>query len=164
VTELQSVAAQPRAGGLRGLVARFEHLVRELGKFGTVGIVSFAIDVAIFNVLLFSGTPTLAAKTISTVIAATVAFIGNRFWTWRDRERTSMRREYSLYFLFNLVGLIIGLTCLWISHYGLGSIWPVFQSKLADNIAAQIVGTAFGTLFRFWSYRNIVFRKAPSEG
>src|SRR5690242_3134054 len=85
VTELQSVTAESRPRGLRGLVARFEHLVRELGKFGTVGIVSFAVDVAIFNALLFSGTPTLIAKTIATVIAATVAFIGNRFWTWRDR-------------------------------------------------------------------------------
>jgi putative flippase GtrA len=161
VTELQSVATEPGPGGLRGLFARFEHLVRELGKFGTVGIVAFVVDVAIFNVLLFSGTPTLLAKTISTVVAATVAFIGNRFWTWRDRERTNLRREYSLYFLFNLVGLIIGLACLWASHYGLGSIWPFFQGKLADNIAANIVGMAFGTLFRFWSYRNIVFRKTP---
>ena len=109
VTELQSVATEPGPGGLRGLFARFEHLVRELGKFGTVGIVSFVVDVTIFNVLLFGGTPTLVAKTISTVVAATVVFIGNRFWTWRDRERTNLPREYGLYFLFNLVGLIIGL-------------------------------------------------------
>ncbi|GAA3225337.1 GtrA family protein [Dactylosporangium siamense] len=160
MTELQSVAAGPGPGGLRGLFARFEHLVRELGKFGTVGIVSFVVDVTIFNVLLFSGTPTLIAKTISTVVAATVAFIGNRFWTWRDRERTNLRREYSLYFLFNLVGLAIGLACLGASHYGLGSVWPFFQGKIADNIAANVVGLVLGTLFRFWSYRNIVFRKA----
>nr|WP_239136084.1 GtrA family protein [Dactylosporangium siamense] len=157
---MQSVAAGPGPGGLRGLFARFEHLVRELGKFGTVGIVSFVVDVTIFNVLLFSGTPTLIAKTISTVVAATVAFIGNRFWTWRDRERTNLRREYSLYFLFNLVGLAIGLACLGASHYGLGSVWPFFQGKIADNIAANVVGLVLGTLFRFWSYRNIVFRKA----
>ena len=92
------------------------------------------------------------------MIAATIAFIGNRFWTWRHRERSGLRREYLLYFFFNAVGLGIGLACLGISHYGLGSIWPdVFQTQLADNIAAQIVGTAFGTLFRFWSYRRFVF-------
>jgi hypothetical protein len=45
-----------------------------------------------------------------------------------------------------------------ISHYGLGQIWPALQSKLADNISGQLIGTALGTLFRFWSYRRFVFR------
>ena len=63
-------------------------LVREVGKFGIVGGLSFAIDFAIFNVLLRQGFETLAAKTISTTIATTFAFIGNRYWTWRDREHT----------------------------------------------------------------------------
>ena len=138
---------------------RFGHLVQELGKFGTVGFVAFLVDLALFN--LFTGAggmEVLLAKTLSTVIAATIAFIGNRFWTWRHRERSGLHREYLLYFFFNAVGLGIGLACLGISHYGLGAIWPdVFQTQLADNIAAQIVGTAFGTLFRFWSYRRFVF-------
>ena len=81
----------------------------------------------------------LLAKTMSTVIAATVAFLGNRFWTWRHRERSGLRREYLLYFFFNAVGLGIGLACLAISHYGLGSIWPdVFQTQLADNISGTV--------------------------
>jgi putative flippase GtrA len=138
---------------------RFGHLVQELGKFGTVGFVAFLVDLALFN--LFTGPggmEVLLAKTLSTVIAATIAFIGNRFWTWRHRERSGLHREYLLYFFFNAVGLGIGLACLGISHYGLGAVWPdVFQTQLADNIAAQIVGTAFGTLFRFWSYRRFVF-------
>ena len=41
-------------------------LVREVSKFGTVGGVSFLIDLAIFNVLLAAGFETLVAKTIST--------------------------------------------------------------------------------------------------
>jgi ABC-type phosphate transport system auxiliary subunit len=58
------------------------------------------------------------------------------------------------------VGLAIGLACLAISHYGLGHFWPALQSQLADNISGQLVGTALGTLFRFWSYRRFVFRAA----
>jgi putative flippase GtrA len=145
------------------LYGRFEHLLRELGKFGTVGFISFAVDFTLFNLLLFADFKVpawpLVAATISMVIAATVAFIGNRFWTWRDRERTNLRREYTLYFLFNLVGLVIGLTCLGLSHYALGAAWPFFQTKLADNIAKNVVGMVLGTVFRFWSYRQIVFRK-----
>ncbi|MEU8229480.1 GtrA family protein [Actinoplanes sp. NPDC048967] len=145
------------AAFLPALRARFGALVRELSKFGTVGGIAFAIDFAIFNVLLHRGYESLLAKTISTVIATTLAFAGNRYWTWRHREHTNMARQYTLFFLLNAVGLGIGLTCLAISHYGLGAIWPEFQTPLADNISGQFVGTAVGTLFRFWSYRRFVF-------
>lgn len=140
-----------------GLRAKLQGLVREVGKFGAVGATSFAIDTVIFNLLLGSGAETLVAKLVSTVIATTVAFLGNRFWTWRHRAHTHMARQYTLFFVLNAVGLAIGLGCLAISHYGLGAIWPAFQSRLADNVSAQIVGTAAGTLFRFWSYRRFVF-------
>ncbi|MEU7902690.1 GtrA family protein [Actinoplanes sp. NPDC049118] len=142
---------------LPALRARFGALVRELSKFGIVGSTAFAVDLTIFNVLLQSGSESLTAKTISTVIATTVAFLGNRFWTWRHRGHANMARQYVTFFLLNAVGLVIGLSCLAISHYGLGLIWPEFQSPLADNISGQLVGTAVGTLFRFWSYRRFVF-------
>jgi putative flippase GtrA len=148
-----------------GLRARLGALVRELGKFGTVGGISFTIDLVIFNVLLQADVETLFAKTISTVIATTFAFAGNRFWTWRHREHSNMARQYTLFFALNAIGLGIGLACLAISHYGLGQIWPAFQSRLADNISGSLIGTAFGTLFRFWSYRRFVFpaRKAGEQ-
>jgi putative flippase GtrA len=146
----------------RGLRTRFRALIHELSKFGTVGAISFAIDLAIFNVLLQAGVETLFAKTISTVLATTVAFTGNRFWTWRNRVHDNMARQYTMFFVLNAIGLGIGLGCLAISHYGLGQIWPALQTPLADNISGQLVGTAVGTLFRFWSYRRFVFRDTPS--
>ena len=135
---------------------RFGHLVREVGKFGIVGGLSFIVDTLILNLLL--DTLGIWAKVVSTVVAATLAFLGNRFWTWRDRTGQSMRREYLLYFVFNAIGLALAFGCLWISHDLLGAVWPeVFHSRLADNVAAQIVGTGVGTVFRFWSYRTFVF-------
>ena len=140
------------------LRTRLRALVHEVGKFGTVGGIAFAIDFAIYNVLLHSGSETLTAKTVSTTIATTLAFLGNRFWTWRDGQHTNVARQYTTFFLLNAVGLGIALACLAISHYGLGSIWPALRSPVADNIAGQFVGTAMGTMFRFWSYRRFVFR------
>ncbi len=153
-------APAPRRGGLAGLHDRFGHLLAELGKFGTVGLVAFVADTTIFNVLLARGVESLTGATISMIIAATIAFVGNRFWTWRDRERSGLRREYTLYFAFNAVGLLIALACLAISVYALGAVWPVFKTTVAQNIAKQLVGTALGTAFRFWAYRNIVFRQS----
>jgi putative flippase GtrA len=155
VTDLQSTTPPPSL--VRRLYTRFEGLVREAGKFGTIGLITFVIDTAVFN-LLWGPLNTLVAGAISMTVAATCAFIGNRFWTWRDRARTDLRREYGLYFLFNLVGLLIALTCLGVSHYLLG-----FTSQLSDNIAKNGVGLVLGTLFRFWSYRQIVFRKSPAD-
>ncbi len=139
---------------VRSLYGRVEHLIHELAKFGVVGAIAFVVDVGVFN-LLRNGSmedKPLTAKVISTVLATTVAFAGNRQWTFRHRERTTLRREYMLFFALNAVGLAISLSCLAISHYLLG-----FTSALADNIAANVVGMAFATTFRFWSYRKFVF-------
>jgi putative flippase GtrA len=150
-----SATSPPQPKGLR---SRLYALIREVSKFGIVGGTSFAIDLVIFNLLLHQGFEPLIAKTIATTIATTVAFAGNRFWTWRHREHTHMGKQYGMFFFLNAVGLGIGLACLAISHYGLGQLWPALQSQLADNISGQLVGTAVGTLFRFWSYRRFVFR------
>jgi putative flippase GtrA len=131
---------------------RLSHLLRELLKFGMVGGVAFLVDVGLFNLLLHQTDKPLTSKTISTVVATTVAYIGNRVWTFRRRARSGVGREYTLFFLLNGVGLAIALGCLATSHYLLG-----FTSRLADNIAANVVGLVLGTTFRFWSYRRFVF-------
>lgn len=65
----------------------------------------YVVDFTVFNVLrAILGEPILP-KIVSTVTAATLAFIGNRFWTWRDRSRSGLAREYPIFFLANLVGL-----------------------------------------------------------
>jgi putative flippase GtrA len=137
---------------LRRVHARLGHLVRELLKFGMVGAVAFVVDVGLFNLVLHATEKPLTSKTISTVAATTVAYFGNRYWTFRRRSRSGLGREYTLFFLLNGVGLAIALGCLAISHYLLG-----FTGRWADNIAANGIGLALGTMFRFWSYRRFVF-------
>ena len=137
---------------------RLGHLVRELMKFGVVGGVAFVVDIGLFNLLLHATDKPLTSKTISAVVATTVAYIGNRHWTFRRRERSGVRREYTLFFLLNGVGLVIALACLAISHYLLD-----FTGRLADNIAANGVGLVLATTFRFWSYRRWVFRELVPE-
>lgn len=145
-----------RPGLLGRLETRLRGVFAELAKFGTVGALSFVIDVTIFNALLLVMDKPLTAKVISTVFSATNAFVLNRAWSFKHRERTNVRREYGLFFVLNAVGLSISLLCLAVSHYVLG-----FESRLADNIAANGVGLVLGTTFRFWSYRRFVWA-APS--
>ena len=138
---------------LAQLSARLRAAFHELAKFGTVGALAFIVDFGLYNIILHEAPhKPLTAKVISTVVAATIAFVLNRAWSFRHRQRTSLRREYVLFFVLNAIGLVIAVGCLGISHYLLG-----FHSRVADNISANGVGVVLGTLFRFWSYRRFVW-------
>ena len=143
---------------LLDLYYRLSSLVRELMKFGVVGAVAFVVDVGLFNLLLHATDKPLTSKTVAVVVATTVAYAGNRHWTFRKRSRSRVSREYTLFFLLNGVGLAIALICLAVSHYVLG-----FTSRLADNIAANVIGLGLGTVFRFLSYRRWVFPELLPE-
>lgn len=136
-------------------------LRHELGKFASVGAVAYVISVGGFNLLVHvNGAPLadkpLTGSLISGVVSILVAYMGNRHWTWKDRQRTGARREITLFFIINGIALIFGVTSLAISRYVLG-----FESALSDNIAANVIGVGLGTLFRFYMYRTVVFKKQP---
>lgn len=140
---------------LKGLIDRFS---REVSKFGVIGLISYVIDLTVFNFLRFADgqgilhDKPLTAKVVSVTMATTFAYFGNRHWTFNQRSRSSFKREYTMFIGINAVGMIIALLCLWVSHYLLG-----FQSALADNISANGFGLVLGTMFRFWAYHNWVF-------
>jgi putative flippase GtrA len=146
-------------------MGRVGDLLHEVAKFGVVGVVALAVDISAFNLLRYHGSSGLlyekpiTAKVISTILATIVAYIGNRFWTFRHRERVGYAREYLLFFLLNGVGLAIAVGCLAVSHYGFN-----LRSPLADNLSANGVGLVLGTLFRFWAYRRWVFRAITDDG
>lgn len=132
---------------------RWKVLAKEIGKFGAVGGVCYLIDVLVSNLCHSAfGLGQLSAKTISTVVAATCAYVGNRHWSFTHRARTGVRREYTLFIVLNAVGLLIALACLGFSRYVLG-----LEGALAFNISGNVVGTGLGTVFRFWAYKRWVF-------
>ncbi|CAL9327124.1 GtrA family protein [Streptomyces sp. enrichment culture] len=75
-----------------------------------MGILSSAVAVAGSNVLQL-GLPVRppAAYAIATVPATTVSFRGNRWWTFRHRERRNPIHAYGVFFVLNGVGLLIQL-------------------------------------------------------
>ncbi len=137
---------------IRLLPPRWQQLAREATSFALIGGVNFVIDWAVFNAFLSIGP--LKAKVISTVVSATTSFFMNRHWTYRDRPRAALHREYLLFFLFNAVGFAINEFALAVARYGLGH-----TSVLALNIA-NVIGVALAMVFRFVTYRHLVFRDA----
>ena len=128
----------------------------EVFMFLAVGGFGYAVDVVAFNVFRsfepFSTADPAYARTLAVVLAILVSYVGNRAWTWRDVASEDRRRELSLFFLFSLIGFGFSLVTLVISHDVLG-----YTSRLADNVSANVVGLAMGSVFRFWAYRRFVF-------
>lgn len=138
-------------------------VVREGLKFGVVGAVAYVVDTGVFNLLLHVGSDPalegrpLTAKVVSVSVATMVAWLGNRYWTFRRRRRSAVPRELLLFVVVNVGGLLLALVPLAVSRYVLGLTSPV-----ADNIAANVVGLALGTLFRFLMYRTVVFNEVAA--
>ena len=133
-------------------------IARELAKFGLVGSVNYVLDVVIFNALIVGPLHDrpITAKTISTVVAATSSYFMNRHWTWRDRARTGLAREYGLFIALSAVGLAITLGFLGFGEYVLHQ-----HSWLARNIWGNVLGVGGGMVWRFWSFKKWVF--LPTE-
>jgi putative flippase GtrA len=133
-------------------------------RFGLVGGVGLVVDFGVFNLLratvfnpdqIHEGP--VFAKIVSTLLAIVVNWIGNRHWTFREHRGPQLVREGVEFGIVSIGGLLIGLLCLFVSHYVLG-----YTSVLADNISSNVIGLALGTAFRFSLYRFWVF--SPRRG
>jgi putative flippase GtrA len=164
-TLLRATAAETATPTQLGLVNRLQGAVnvvyREMVKFGTIGALAYLVDTYVYNLLRTGVWPVeeaplahkpLLSKVVSVAVATVVAWLGNRYWTFRHRRRATIRAEFGLFVVMNVGGLAIALGCLWFSHYVLD-----LTSALADNISGNVVGLVLGTLFRFWAYRQFVF-------
>ncbi|WP_348525237.1 GtrA family protein [Luteimicrobium album] len=128
----------------------------ELAKFGSVGAVSFVVDMGLFNLLQFGPGHLLAekpltARVVSVAVATLVAWIGNRLWTFSDRRTENRPRELAGFLVVNVGGLLIGIGVLALFVYPLG-----LDSPLAKNVA-NLLGIGLGTVFRYFAYRHLVF-------
>jgi putative flippase GtrA len=137
---------------LRALYARFREVIHEGARFGVVGFVGLVVTDGLANLLRYhAGLGELSSFAIGIVIATAVTFVGNRFWTYRHRERTGLRRETALFFGVNGVGVAISevpVVLTYLLHR---------DSGLAYNVAIN-GGNALATLFRYWSYKKWVWR------
>ncbi|BCJ58582.1 GtrA family protein [Micromonospora endophytica] len=145
---------------VRLLPERWQKFLHEALKFGLVGGINTVINYAVFNALALTVfvNGQLKATVVATIVATITSYLMNRHWTYRDRPKSALRREYVLFFFFNGVGLLIELGVLAAAKYGLD-----INSLLALNIA-KTGGVVLATLFRFWAYRTFVFQPAaPPE-
>ncbi|MEV1049576.1 GtrA family protein [Streptomyces sp. NPDC049887] len=142
-------------GALR---VRLNRLAREVAKFGAVGAMGLLVNMAVFNLLRqTTELPVVRASLLATVIAILFNYVGFRYFTYRDRDKSGRTKELTLFLLFSAVGLVIENGVLYVATYGFG-----WDSPLQSNFF-KFFGIAVATLFRFWSYRTWVFRALPAR-
>ncbi|TAM85986.1 MAG: GtrA family protein [Jatrophihabitans sp.] len=137
--------------GLRSYVRNsWRILLKEITAFGAVGLVSLVIDLGLYNLLAPHGW--LKAKFVSTIVATTFAYFGNRYLSFSHRARTSIGRETSFFFGINIIVLVLSELVLALFAY------PFNQRS--DHLVMNMVNLltiALGTVFRFWAYKRFVF-------
>lgn len=128
-------------------------------KFGTVGVVNTAVDLAIYNALLVIGP--VKANLVAMTVATVFSYLMNRHWTYSDRQRGDARREFMVFFALNLAGCLIQTAPVALAKYGFhfSEKSPQAIDYIAFNVA-KLTGIGVGMLFRFWAYRTFVFKNA----
>jgi putative flippase GtrA len=144
---------------ITGAYRRFAGLIAELAKFGVIGVIAAVVDLGgaayLHGVL---GVGPLTAKAIAIAAATVVSYVGNRFWTFRHRANHALIREWIVFVVLNLIGLLIAEATIGLTYYVLGLHGPV-----AYNLAS-VTGTGLGTVFRYWSYKKWVFLAPAPDG
>ena len=135
---------------------RFHAITDELAKFGTIGLINLGVNFAVFNLLWLTCCAAARSRPRRSRRSSPPprAYFLNRHWTYRDRPKSTLRREYTLFFFFNAVGLVIEVAVVRVAKYGF------HQTHIVVLNLFTAVGIALGTVFRFWAYRTHVFKPA----
>lgn len=132
--------------------SRVRRRLKELGAFGIVGGIAFVIDVGLFQLLYgYLDVGAVTSKTLATLVSMTVAFLGHRNWAFAQRDRTTIRRSFTLFALINLGTLVLGAAVIWFARYPLG------QERLLTIQIVNIGSIGLNSVVRYLAYRRWVF-------
>lgn len=151
-----------------------QRFASEAAKFLTVGGLATLVSFVIFNGLVhgYFGGPgpmhddPLVAFVLANTVGMLVSYRGSRSWAFRHRAAVGVAGGRVMFFVINIVSMVIPLGCLSFTRYVLG-----LSDPFTDNISANVVGLGLGTMARFWALQRFVFlspaglerRQAQSE-
>jgi putative flippase GtrA len=144
--------------------ARLRRLGEEAAKFSAVNVVATAVALLLFNLLAhgipgihtpgpLNGWP-LTAWFLANCVGMAISFYGSRSYAFKHRRPSGPGGGALIYVVINLVFFVIPMACLWITRNVLG-----WDSVIADNVSANLVGATLAMLGRFWAFRRFVFKR-----
>lgn len=130
-------------------------------RFLVVGAVSTLIEIGVFNLLVYVwGWDVVAAKIVASLVALINAYIGNREWTFRHRDRRGRTAEVALFLATNAVCTAIGAALVWAGVEAVARMLDREPGAVAVNVV-NLVSIVIVVMLRFVLYHWVVFRVAP---
>ena len=92
-----------------------KQLLAQIMKFGVVGAIAFVIDfgVMVFLTEAFGLDPVISA-TISFTVSVIFNYLASMRYVFRHREGMSRRREFVIFIVLSVLGLIINDALMWV--------------------------------------------------
>jgi putative flippase GtrA len=119
-------------------------------RFGIVGAITFAVQIALLTLLTNAGLGSIVAYVVALVISVQFNFVVNQLLVWHDRPVSRAPRRF---------------VHRWATFHGaiaLSLIINVAAFALAEpfmpDVAAAVVGLAASTIIKFLSLDRLVFR------
>lgn len=127
-------------------------------RFLVVGGLSTLIEIGVFNLLVYVwGWDVVAAKVVSSLVALVNAYIGNREWTFRHRDRRGRVAEVVLFLVTNAVCTAIGAALVWVGVELVAGALGREPGAFAVN-AVNLASIVIVVMLRFVLYHLVVFR------
>lgn len=124
-------------------------MIKQVLKFGTVGVANTALDFAILNLLAgILGWPVLLANTISFSVAVTNSFFMNKYWTFNEREG-KLHLQFGGFILVALVGLALSDGLVYLFAESLG--WHFNWAKIISILPVFV--------WNFFASKYLIFKK-----
>lgn len=142
--------------------ARLRRLVGVGSRFLVVGALSTVIEIAVFNLLVFAfDWDPVVSKIVASLVALVNAYIGNREWTFRHRDRRGRVSELVLFLVTNGACTLLGAGLVWVGVEMFTGLRGHAPGALALNIV-NLISIVIVVLIRFVLYHKLVFRAAPA--
>lgn len=86
------------------LMKKITEIKKIILKFGSVGFISYLINILTFNILVYSKiSPFYQSSKIGTFLAGLlsilVAFLGHKNWTWKNRNYHKVNNQITLFII-----------------------------------------------------------------
>jgi putative flippase GtrA len=129
-------------------------LLAQFARFAVVGVIGFVVDAGTLYAAMAALSLNLyAGRVVSFLAAASVTWVLNRAWTFRDAPRKPSHRQWLQFVSVNSVGGLVnyGVYAVLVATVALAHRWPVI---------AVAAGSVSGLSFNFVLSRSLVFREA----
>lgn len=115
-------------------------LLAQFMKFGVVGVIAFVIDYGLLALLteLF-GINYLVSATISFTASVVFNYVASMRYVFTHKEGMSRRREFVIFVVLSVIGLLINNGCMWAGVELLG----------VHYLLTKIVATAIVMIWNF---------------